>query len=233
MWNFLAQAGVALAPAVIDQLLASGVPAEMGPEGMLEGESKEDVAELVRKIQGKTNWKGPAAKRTSSERVARILGRKYGKRRSVKGMRPPSKLAGRGRLAMELGMLGLFAAPLFMGGGGGEEAMMQEEAGGEGDLLALLQNLQGQADTNDAQLRSDTALSSGAVDMLDRRQLVGSLPSALGAGVGDLESIIRGNEQILGQIAHSEPMTLAQAYAMKGLYGAQEEPTRFDFGGLM
>lgn len=134
------------------------------------------------------------------------------------------------------GLMALFAAPILMDllGGRGEEAgpMPGGAAGGEGDLLALMSALEGQAGRNAIDTRAQERYTSGLTQMLDREQAARAMPSTLGMGLGGLEEIIRGNEEMLGQIAHSEPMSLAQAYAMQGLYRPMEG-ARVDFRGIM
>ena len=47
-----------------------------------------------------------------------------------------------------------------------------------------------------------------------------------------LEELIRGHEDELSRISYNEPMSLAQAYAMKGLY--RDEPqVNLNFGDLL
>lgn len=112
----------------------------------------------------------------------------------------------------------------LMGGGGGAGA------GGE-DIMALLQMLQGQAGGSRNQLKEDLAMSEGMLNMLNRQTLASRRPSTLGVA-DDLDAIIRGNEDLLGKIAYSEPLSMAQAYAMKGLYVPPPQP-EVSFRGIM
>ena len=97
--------------------------------------------------------------------------------------------------------------------------------------MALLQMLQSQAGSNRSDLKNELARSEGLLSMLDTSDLAGRRASSLGVA-DDLETIIRGNEDLLGKIAYSEPLSLAQAYAMKGLYAPPMQP-EFSFRGLM
>lgn len=112
--------------------------------------------------------------------------------------------------------------PTDLGGEGG---------GGGGDMMALLEMLQQQAGSNRSDLKNELARSEGLLNMLDTSDLAGRRASSLGVA-DDLETIIRGNEDLLGKIAYSEPLSLAQAYAMKGLYAPPMRP-EFSFRGLM
>lgn len=104
-------------------------------------------------------------------------------------------------------------------------------SGDGGDMMALLGMLQQQAGSNRSDLRNELARSEGLLSMLDTSDLAGRRASSLGVA-DDLETIIRGNEDLLGKIAYSEPLSLAQAYAMKGLYAPPMQP-EFSFRGLM
>jgi hypothetical protein len=171
----------------------------------------------------------------NQEQISKALGRAYGGRKAVKAMRPPSKLMGRLGLASTLGLNALFLAPLLMGGGSEEEqlAMAMQGQGGEGDLLAMLAGLQDQAEGSRSQLRGDVAESSAAVNAMDRMDMLRARPGTLGLSRASmLEELIRGHEDELSRIAYNEPMSVAQAYAMKGLY--RDEPqVNLNFGDIL
>jgi hypothetical protein len=144
--------------------------------------------------------------------------------------------------AFHYGTTGLFALgtlPLLMDmfrgqGGGGEEDMAAlmggpPTGGGEGGLDEML--MQAMDQDRRVQLRGMEAESRGAANMANRRGF-SSTPVSNAGFADDLETLIRGHERELGSIAHQEPLSLAQAFAMKGLY-RPEEPTRFDFRNLM
>jgi len=145
-----------------------------------------------------------------------------------------------GRIA-GAGFTGLFALSMLpmimeMFKGGGEErgAMPGGGAAGEQDLLALLGAMQGggMGEGSDFDLRELYQRSGAATDMATRRQMMSSLPSSLGNRRADLDEIIRGNRDMLGQIAYSEPISIAQAYARQGLYGGPQQP-QVNFQDLM
>jgi len=142
--------------------------------------------------------------------------------------------------AFHYGTTGLFALgtlpllmDMFRGGGEGGAAEMEGLLGGpptgEGGLEEML--MQAMDQDRRGQLRGMEAESRGAANMENRRGY-SSTPSSNAGFADDLETLIRGHERELGSIAHQEPLSLAQALAMKGLY-RPEEPTRFDFRNLM
>jgi hypothetical protein len=219
---------MSLAPYAIDMLLAQGAPAEMGEKSMLPAVDKAHFAEVIKRLQ---------ARGKGQEEIAKALGKKYGGRKAVKAMRPPSKLMSRLGVASSLGMNALFLpmalAPFF---GGGEEeqlAMAMQGQGGEGDLLSMLAGLQDQAEGSRSQLRGDVAESSAAVNAMDRMDMLRARPGTLGLSRASmLEELIRGHEDELSRIAYNEPMSVAQAYAMKGLY--RDEPqVNLNFGDIL
>lgn len=139
--------------------------------------------------------------------------------------KPPSRMAkvggGLGK-AFHYGTTGLFAlgtVPMLMEMMRGQPGPIGGEVppqDGGADLMQLLSGLGRQAggsydDTRAALNRSMGALmAQGALDARGgRANLRGTAP--------DLEQLIRGHEDELARIAHSEPMTIAQAYAMHGL----------------
>jgi hypothetical protein len=127
---------------------------------------------------------------------------------------------------------------MLKGRGGEGEGMggMPPSGGGEqDDILKMLASMQGGgfgAGSDLGDLR-DLATNTGAqVDTINRRAFLGSSPSTMGTGSAGLEELIRGNRELLGQIAYTEPVSLAQAYARHGLYGSPETPS-VDFRGII
>lgn len=153
--------------------------------------------------------------------------------RLLSGLLSTGKMAGSAAVGGIAGALPF----MFMTGGGEQEGPPTDLVGAEGgmggggDIMALLQMLQSQAGGNRSDLKNELARSEGLLSMLDTIDLAGRRASSLGVA-DDLETIIRGNEDLLGKIAYSEPLSLAQAYAMKGLYAPPMQP-EFSFRGLM
>jgi hypothetical protein len=109
---------------------------------------------------------------------------------------------------------------------GREEEAPAGVGGQDQDMLSMLAAMQGLGggggDLQD--LREMAAGTGGQADMMNRRALIGSFPSSLGTGAAGLEELIRGNRELLGEIAYTEPMSFAQAYARQGLYGSPQTP---------
>lgn len=223
MWNFLAQAGIALAPAVIDALLEKGVPEEFAGGKKLPGMAADEFQELHKRLTKRY--------KDNPKRVAEILGSKYGKRKAVRALKGPGlgskALGAAGGLGTVLFLAQMLKPDLFMPSM--EDMGLPPTSGGEGDIMDLLSGLQGAAESGVA-TRNEEARTRGMVNMLDRQDILGS--QARMGGTADLDELIRGSEDMLGKIAYREPMSLAQAYAMHGLY-APKEPTRVDFGDIM
>ena len=129
MLNFLGQGALALAPYVIDALMSSGLPEEFVTDrsGKTVAHPQVDAA-TFRKQKAALEARYPKDPR----KVAQLLGSRYGGRRSVQGMKVPSKWGGRAQMAMNLGFLAMIAAPFI--GGGGEEADFQELMAGQGGM---------------------------------------------------------------------------------------------------
>lgn len=146
-------------------------------------------------------------------------------------------LVSTGKLAGSAAVGGIAGAlPFMFMTGGSEEGPPIDLVGAGGgvegeDIMALLQMLQGQAGGSRNQLKEDLAMSEGMLNMLNRQMLASRRPSTLGVA-DDLDAIIRGNEDLLGKIAYSEPLSMAQAYAMKGLYVPPPQP-EVSFRGIM
>lgn len=221
-----------LAPAVLDMLLARGVPEEF-----VDGKKLPRVSELEIQKQFDRYQK----RNLSSKQIRQLFGKKYGARPSVRSLRPPTALGSTGKL---LGVSTASLIPLIalqklmepsaeemMGGvamgGGGEGGDMEA-------LMALLGGgLEDQASSSAAETRSEYRRMMAQQDMDRRAAMSRAVPSSMGIPeAAGLEEIIRGNEEILSRIAYQEPMTLAQAYAMHGLYSDPEEPN-LNLEGLM
>ena len=234
-------AASALAPTIIDRLLAEGLPAETSAGGIRPSVSRERLASRIKKMQRRG---------MTQEQIAKTLGAAFGKRKSVMGMRPPSKLRSFGGKAM-LGMNAAFipimlaqmGMSMFGGGEGGEDdlaamgisepGMGGLKMGEEGNILGLLGALQQQAQGSEAETRSEFARTQAGVNMLDRMDMARATPTTLGMGrASALEELIRGQEDELARMSYNEPMTLAQAYAMQGLYRPMEQG-RVDFRDLI
>jgi hypothetical protein len=130
--------------------------------------------------------------------------------------------------ASTAGALPFILLPSLLGGehGGGGASPQDEE-----EMLQLLQSMGGQARREAGTTRSDMLRTNAMVNMLDRRDAMMSPTSSLGIA-DDLEQIIRGRESMLSKIAHSEPISLAQAYAARGLFNpVVEQP--MSFRGIM
>ena len=217
-------AAMAIGPEILNQLLAEGLPAEMSGEKLLPPVSKEEVSGLVTKIQGRKRGK---------KDVGKILGRVYGGRTSVAKRRPPTppglmrRLVRGAPAAANTALAAAFLLPMFgIGAGGGEAEMGMGEPGmgEEGDILGLLGALQQQAQGGEAETRSEFARTQAGVNMLDRMDMARATPTTLGMGrAAALEELIRGQEDELARMSYNEPMSLAQAYAMQGLYRPMEQ----------
>jgi hypothetical protein len=109
-------------------------------------------------------------------------------------------------------------------GGEAEMGMGEPGMGEEGDILGLLGALQQQAQGGEAETRSEFARTQAGVNMLDRMDMARATPTTLGMGrASALEELIRGQEDELARMSYNEPMSLAQAYAMQGLYRPMEQ----------
>lgn len=219
----LGTAASALAPAVIDALLERGVPEEFAGGKKLPGMSAKQFQKHYKDLM--SHYKG------DTKKVATSLGATFGKRKGVRAAKGPglgSKALGyAGGAGTVLFLLQMLKPDLFMPSM--EDMGLPPTSGDEGDIMDLLSGLQGAAESG-VETRNEEARTRGMVNMLDRQDILGSQVRM--GGTADLDELIRGSEDMLGKIAYREPMSLAQAYAMHGLY-APKEPTRLDFGDIM
>jgi hypothetical protein len=118
---------------------------------------------------------------------------------------------------------GLSSVPMLMSmfagdgeGGGMAQGMGGPPTGEGGDLMELLGSLS-EAGASPEELRGDYLQSEAAVRGLDRASLARGRVDYSGVAPG-LETLIRGYEDELGRISYQEPMSLAQAYALKGIF---------------
>jgi len=221
-----------LAPAVLDMLLARGIPEEFVDGKKLPKVSDIEIQKQLARYQKRN---------LSSKEIRQRFGRKYGARPSVKSLRPPTALGSTGKLlgVSAAGLVPLIAFQKLMEPSA-EEMMggMAMGGGGEGEdmeaLMAMLGGgLENQASSSAAETRSEYRRMMAQQDMGRRAAMSRAVPSSMGIPeAAGLEEIIRGNEEILSQIAYREPMTLAQAYAMHGLYSDPEDPN-LNLEGLM
>lgn len=229
-------AATALAPAVIDRLLAEGLPAETSTKGVRPSVSKERLASRIKKMQRRG---------MTQEQIAKTLGAAFGKRKSVMGMRAPGKLrsfGGKALMGMNAAFIPIMLAQMGMsmfggGEGGGDDLAAMGTGGGpmgqEGEMMGLLSGLMGAADDSYEETEDELARTNSLLRVMDKRDMLLSSPDTLGLGrARGLEELIRGNEDQLARISYNEPMTLAQAYAMQGLYRPRES-ARLDFRELM
>lgn len=142
-----------------------------------------------------------------------------------------NKMKGFGKmgLAATAGALPFILLPELLGalhGGGGE----MEMAGGESspqDLMALLGGLEGQAGGSYEDTKSDFYKMLG--EQQSQRVLDAARSELPMAGVReDLQALTRGYEDQLAKISYNQPVSLAQAFAMEGIF--PEKPGMMDFG---
>lgn len=225
MWNFLGQAALTLAPYVIDSLMSSGVPEEFVTDrfGKTVKHAAVDAAEFQRQ-KAALDARYPKDPR----KVAQLLGSRYGGRRSVQALKQPGKWSGRAQTAMNLGFLAMMAAPFIpgLGGGGGrmDEAELQALMSGQGgagsspqDLQSLLGGLQQQASGSYGNTKEDYYAMRGRESASDMMDILSNSPSIQGIRP-DLQTLIRGYEDQIGRMSSTEPTSLAQAFAMEGIY---------------
>jgi len=224
LFGLLGQGAVALAPYIIDALMSGGLPEEYVTDssGKTVMHPKIDAADFQRhKATLERRLKDP-------KKVAIALGRSYGARRSVQNMKQPSKLGTRAMTGANLALMGLMFAPAIssmLGGGGGmEEAELQALMRGQGgmgsspqDLQSLLVGLQQQASGSYGDTKEDYYTMRGEKAASDMMDVLSNSPSIQGIRP-DLQTLIRGYEDQIGRMSNTEPTSLAQAFAMEGIY---------------
>lgn len=224
LFGFLGRGAAALAPAVIDALMSSGLPEEFITDAT--GNTKKQPAINAHRFQQLRA--ALQNKHKDPKKVAEELHKKFGARRSVQGMRTPSKLGSRLAHGGMWGMNALFILPMLTqmlsGGGGMEEAELQELMRGQGgmgsspqDLQSLLGGLQQQAGGSYADTREDYYNMLGSNAARELTDVYNSdIPTA---GIrSDLQTLIRGYEDQIGRMSSTEPTSLSQAFAMEGIY---------------
>lgn len=182
------------------------------------------------------------SKRYSPDTARSFFLKRYGERAlkgttargaAYKGLKPGvgTKMKGFGKmgLAATAGALPFILLPELLGAlhGGGGEMEMAGDGSSPQDLMALLGGLEGQA----ARGYGDT--ESDFYQMLGEQQSQRTIDAARSelpmAGVReDLQSLTRGYEDQLAKISYNQPMSLAQAFAMEGIF--PEKPGMMDFG---
>ena len=222
LFGFLGRGAAALAPAVIDALMSSGLPEEFITDAT--GNTKKQPAIDAHRFQQlraalQNKYKDP-------KKVAEELHKKFGARRSVQGMVPPSKLGSRLAHGASWGMNALFILPMLtqMLSGNRDEVDMQALMAAQGgmgsspqDLQSLLGGLQQQAGGSYADTREDYYNMLGSNAARELTDVYNSdIPTA---GIrSDLQTLIRGYEDQIGRMSSTEPTSLAQAFAMEGIY---------------
>jgi len=222
MWNFLGQAGLALAPYVIDALMSSGLPEEFITDAT--GNTKKHPAIDAHRFQQlraalQNKYKDP-------KKVAQELHNKFGARRSVQALKQPSKLGSGLAHGASWGLNALFVLPMLtqMLSGNRDEVDMQALMAGQGgmgsspqDLQSLLEGLQQQASGSYADTKEDYYTMRGEKAASDMMDVLSNSPSIQGIRP-DLQTLIRGYEDQIGRMSSTEPTSLAQAFAMEGIY---------------
>jgi hypothetical protein len=142
-----------------------------------------------------------------------------------------TKMKGFGKmgLASLAGAAPFILLPELLGAlhGGGGEMEMAGEGGSPQDLMALLGGLEGQASRSYGDTQSDFYQMLGEQE--SQRTLDAARSELPMAGVReDLQALTRGYEDQLAKISYNQPMSLAQAFAMEGIF--PQNPGMMDFG---
>jgi hypothetical protein len=163
----------------------------------------------------------------------RALGGTTARGAAYKGMKPGAgtKLKGFGKmgLASLAGALPFIVLPELLGAmaGGGEEMAMEGGGSSPQDMMALLGGLEGQASQSFGDTQSDFYQMLG--EQQSQRTLDAARSELPMAGVReDLQALTRGYEDQLAKISYNQPMSLAQAFAMEGIF--PQNPGMMDFG---
>jgi len=192
----------------------------------------EKLAKLFKSISGKRG----------EEKARNAILRRYGERAlsgttargaAYKSLKPgaATKLKGFGKmgLAATVGALPFILLPELLGAmsGGGEEMPMEGGGASPQDLMALLGGLEGQASRSYGDTQSDFYQMLG--EQQSQRTLDAARSELPMAGVReDLQALTRGYEDQLAKISYNQPMSLAQAFAMEGIF--PQNPGMMDFG---
>jgi hypothetical protein len=142
-----------------------------------------------------------------------------------------TKMKGFGKmgLASLAGAAPFILLPELLGaitGGGGEMEMAGEGASPQ-DFAALLGGLEGQASQSFDDTKSDFYKMLG--EQQSQRAIEAGMSQLPMAGMReDLQALTRGYEDQLAKISYNQPMSLAQAFAMEGIF--PKNPGMMDFG---
>lgn len=224
-WNFLAQAGIALAPWAIEMLLDSGLQAEtfIDPKtGKKKTRPAADAATLQK------SWDDALKAEKGNQRAAaKRFSEQWGKYRGAKNVMKSRMglggklIGGTGAAATTLFLAQMLFPNAFMPDMPGMDEMAAGGMGGEGpeDLMQLLSGLEGQVSANKTDLYEDMSAAREAARMMDlQKSMDAPLSGRYNPTTAGLEEIIRGNEELIGRIAHREQPSLAQILAMEGIY---------------
>ena len=232
----------ALAPAVataaewlLPLILSEGLGAVTGsgknplPTPAVEAKFLEDQFKRVSKRVGPDKARDFFLKRYGE----RAFGGTTARGAAYKSLKPGAgtKLKGFGKmgLASLAGALPFIVLPELLGAMAGGEEEMPMEGGGSSpqDMMALLGGLEGQASQSFGDTQSDFYQMLG--EQQSQRTLDAARSELPMAGVReDLQALTRGYEDQLAKISYNQPMSLAQAFAMEGIF--PQNPGMMDFG---
>lgn len=152
---------------------------------------------------------------------------------AYKGLKPGvgTKMKGFGKmgLASLAGAAPFILLPELLGAMAGGEEEMGMEGGGSSpqDLMAMMSGLEGQAARGYGDTESDFYQMLG--EQQSQRTIDASRSQLPMAGMReDLQALTRGYEDQLAKISYNQPVSLAQAFAMEGIF--PEKPGMMDFG---
>lgn len=184
------------------------------------------------------------SKRVGQNKARDIILKRYGERAlsgttargaAYKGLKPGvgTKMKGFGKvgLASLVGAAPFIVLPELLGamaGGGGEAEMgVVGDGSSPQDLMALLGGLEGQAARGYGDTESDFYQMLG--EQQSQRVLDAARSELPMAGVReDLQALTQGYEDQLAKISYNQPVSLAQAFAMEGIF--PDNPGMMDFG---
>lgn len=182
------------------------------------------------------------SKRVGQDKARDIILKRYGERAlsgttargaAYKSLKPgvSTKMKGFGKmgLASLVGAAPFIVLPELLGAlhGGGGEMEMAGDGSSPQDLMALLGGLEGQAARGYGDTESDFYQMLG--EQQSQRAIDASRSELPMAGMReDLQALTRGYEDQLAKISYNQPMSLAQAFAMEGIF--PEKPGMMDFG---